>query len=103
MDDAQSIKTLTLFWGHDGGWDPDLTCTIAYPADITDVSKSSKASKGATRRTELKSSKATADNPGLTLKTVFEGAPQAQHSNVTKKSRARKGDRPLASRGGAPI
>jgi hypothetical protein len=26
---AQLIKTLTSFWGHDGGWDPDLTCTIA--------------------------------------------------------------------------
>ena len=25
---AQLIKTLTSFWGHDGGWDPDLTCTI---------------------------------------------------------------------------
>ena len=25
---AQSIKTLTSFWGHDGGWDPDRTRTI---------------------------------------------------------------------------
>ena len=27
---AQLIKTLTSFWGHDGGWDPDLTSTIDH-------------------------------------------------------------------------
>ena len=31
MYDSQLIKTLTSFWGHDGGRDPDPTRTIVLP------------------------------------------------------------------------